>query len=116
MARVTRMPVIKNLLTASKSTSGGWLSPPLLCLVLTDDLQGCAYYYLHVLQEKLQLQKAVKHLQPTRKDEARTLIPVPLTLAGRLFFFHIMWPYQRALTSSDAMTSSSRPDPESEGF
>lgn len=20
---------------------GGWLSPPLLCLVLTDDLQGC---------------------------------------------------------------------------
>lgn len=54
-ARATRMPVMKNLLTAGKSMSGGWLSPPLLCLVLTDDLQGSVYYYPHVLHEKLQL-------------------------------------------------------------
>lgn len=43
MARGSRMPVMENRLTAGKSMSGGWLSPPLLCLVLTDDLQGCVY-------------------------------------------------------------------------
>lgn len=117
VARGSRMPVMENLLTAGKSMSGGWPSSPLLCLVPTDDLQGCVYYYPHVSHEKLQLQK-VKHLQPTRKDGARTLIPVPITPACRLFFF--TWcgsaPLSRALTSSDAMTSSSRPDLEFEGF
>lgn len=72
VARGTRIPVMENLLTTGKSMSGGWLSPPLLCLVLTDDLQGSVYYYPQVLHEKLQLQKVVKHLQPIRKDGART--------------------------------------------
>lgn len=86
VARGSRMSVMENLLTAGKSMSGGWPSPPLLCLVPTDDLQGCVYYYPHVSHEKLQLQK-VKHLQPTHKDGTRTLIPVPITPACRLFFF-----------------------------
>lgn len=43
-----------------------------------------------VLHEKLPLQKAVKHLQPIRKGGARTLIPVPITLACRVFFFFYM--------------------------
>lgn len=57
VARGTRMPVMENLLTTGKSTSGGRISPPLLCLVLTDDLQGCVYYFFRFYMRNFHFRK-----------------------------------------------------------